>query len=151
MGPRDCPRRDADRGCVRWHVFEHDRAAADLCAIPDCHRAQYFRSGAYYHAIADGWVALPALLSGTTQGYSLVDRDVVPHNGRFANHHAHSVIDEKSFPDHGARVNLDSGQKAAKVRHQPRPQHQMPTLKCGGEPVKDERVKARIRKDDLYR
>ena len=54
---------------------------------------------------ADCGVPFSFFLAGSAQGHALIQRHVVAHNRRLANHHAHSVIDEQSPSDLCARVN----------------------------------------------
>ena len=53
--------------------------------------------------------------SHAAQRDSVVNRAVVPHLGRLADHNAHAVIDEDASADAGAGMNFYSGQKAPDV------------------------------------
>ena len=77
---------------------------------------EYLGAGPDHDSVADRRVTLAALLAGAAQGYALVHRDIVPDDRRFADDHAHAVVDEQSPADGRAGVNLDPGQKAANVR-----------------------------------
>jgi hypothetical protein len=45
----------------------------------------------------------------------MVDHDVVANDCGCANYGGHAVVDEESSSNRGGRVNLDSGEPAAKV------------------------------------
>jgi hypothetical protein len=58
-----------------------------------------------------GWRLAPLSSRGAAQGHALVDRALVAHLGRFADHHAHAVVDEHPPAHGGAGVDLDAGEK----------------------------------------
>ena len=76
--------------------------------------------GADRHAVAHRRMALarlpPGLEGEPAQGDAVVDQHVVADLRRFADHHAHAVVDEEPPADPGAGMDLDAGDEAAGVR-----------------------------------
>jgi hypothetical protein len=45
----------------------------------------------------------------------VIEGAVVADHRRFADHHAHAVIDEEAPADHGARMDLDPGEESRQI------------------------------------
>lgn len=55
-------------------------------------------------------MALAGILAGAAQGNAVVDGAVITDFCRFAEHDAHTVVNEQSVADLGTGVDLDAGQ-----------------------------------------
>jgi len=124
---------DADDCGIWGDVAEDDRTGADAGVFADGDVAQDVRGVADEDVIAQGWVALPADLAGSAEGYALVDGDVVADDGGFADDDAHAVIDEEAAADLRAGVDLDAGPEADDLRTEASEQLEVPAP----EPVVD--------------
>lgn len=58
-------------------------------------------------------------LAGTTEGYSLIERDIRTKFCGFANNKAHTMVDKKSGSKSCSGVDVDTGQKSGKCIKQP--------------------------------
>jgi hypothetical protein len=56
---------------------------------------------------------LPDIFSGSSKGRALVNRHIVTNFSRLSNHNALCMIDKKTFPDFGSRMNVYSCEKPA--------------------------------------
>lgn len=54
-------------------------------------------------------------LAGTTEGYSLIERDIRTKFCGFANNKAHTMVDKKSGSKSCSGVDIDTGQKSENV------------------------------------
>jgi hypothetical protein len=109
---------DADDGGVRGDVAEDDGAGADAGVFADGDVAEDVGGVADEDVVAEGGVALAADLASATESNALVDRDVVPDDGGFANDDTHAVVDEEAAADDGAGVDLDAGPEAGDLGHE---------------------------------
>src|SRR5512145_2442084 len=94
----------------------------------------------------------PALIARKThrsQRHALVDLHAVADNGRFTDDYAGAVIDEKVLADRRAGVNIDSGFRMGRLAHDPRDQRDIRPVQFIGDPVRADRLDARIGNDDL--
>src|SRR5581483_8190173 len=108
---RDDTRRNADYRCVRRHVLNDDRAAADFGVIADEDRAEDARVHADRHVTAQRRVTLTVREAGASERHSLIDGAVVADLRRLPNHDAHPMVDEDALADRCVGVNLDAGQE----------------------------------------
>ncbi len=101
-------RRHADRRRIGGHLVQHHgpRGHAGVVAHPE--RPQDFGARPHQHVVAEGRVALAVVLARAAERHALVQGAVVADFGRFADDHAHAVVDEQPLPDFGARVDFDS-------------------------------------------
>src|SRR5579871_3573715 len=91
--------RHADHGRVIGHGMDYHRAGPNAHVIADADIAQYFRSRAHNHMIAERGVALAGFIAGAAEGHTLVEEHVIADLGRFSDDYAHAVIDEKAAAD----------------------------------------------------
>jgi hypothetical protein len=76
----------------------------------------------------------------------MIQKAVLAHFGRFADHHAHAVVYEEPLGDFCSRVNFDSGHKPIDLRNQPcRELEFMPPQKVR-DPMPRNRVQSRVGK-----
>lgn len=54
-------------------------------------------------------MALPCFLSGSAQGHSLIQCDIIADNRGLSNDHAAAMVDKKSFADNCSGMYLNSG------------------------------------------
>src|SRR5690606_5167467 len=68
---------------------------------------------------ADRGVALALAHRLPAERRAVEEQYVVPDHGRLADHDAHPVVDEQAAPDARTRVDLDPGEEARELRHEP--------------------------------
>ncbi|MNV31191.1 hypothetical protein D3C71_1224900 [compost metagenome] len=139
VGFDDDSPRNPDHGRTRRHFLGHDSIGTHLGTGTDSERAEHFRARPDHDAVTQGRVTLALVPAGATQGHALINSDVVADLGGFTDDDAHAMVDEEATTDLGSRMDLDSGQPAAEVRHQPRqpfqvraPQHRRQTVNPDG-------------------
>ena len=99
------------------HGLDDHGIAADLGTIAHLEAAQHLGTRGHDHVLAQGGMALGALVQrGTAQGDAVVDGAAVADHRRLADHHAHTVVNEDALANHRAGVDFNAGQPAAKVR-----------------------------------
>ena len=98
---------DAGEDGVWWGILGYDSVGADRRAVTDCDWTQYLGSRADHYAIADGGVALALDELRTSEGYAVVEHDVIANLGCLTDDDAHAVVNEEAPADRGAGVNLD--------------------------------------------
>lgn len=54
-------------------------------------------------------MTLAGLLSGTSQGYTLIQGYIISHDRGLSDDDAASMVDKKSLADGGTRMDLDTG------------------------------------------
>ena len=92
--------------------------------------------------VADGWMALADVLTRTAQSNALVNCDVVAHNCRFTNYHAHAVVDEHPVAKYRTGVNFYAGSVAAPLRKNARYKFKSVFVQKMHKPVAAHRTKA---------
>src|SRR5258706_14512927 len=107
---------------------DHHRACPDLHMIAYKDIPENLSSGPNYHVIAQRRMAFSLLVAGAAQGHTLVQQHIVADLRGFPDHYARAMIDEKSPPDRGPRMDFDARQKAAELGEQPRDQFQIPII-----------------------
>src|ERR1019366_8152071 len=81
--------------------------------------AQYFCARANHDIVADRGVPFAVFLAGAAQRYTLVQRDIVAHDGGLADDDSHSVVDEKAVANLCAGMDLDAGNQPGELRQGP--------------------------------
>src|SRR5690554_3897645 len=102
------PARHAHHRRMGRDLAKHHGARSDPGTLSHREGAEYLGPSRYDHVVADGGMAFPSLLAGSSQHDPLVEGDVLTDLGRLADHHTHTVVDEEPFTQAGARVDLDS-------------------------------------------
>src|SRR5579872_3132782 len=105
---------------IGGYAAQHDRACAHAAVIANRYVAQQLGSRSHCDVIAKGRMSLALLFSGSTQRYSLIQRDIVPNDGGLADHGAHAVIDKEASSNLSAGMNLNAGEKARDLRSESR-------------------------------
>src|SRR5690606_6484232 len=108
--------RDTYHGGASGNRLGNDRVRTDLRVLAHLKRAQNFGPRPNDDTVMQRRMALSFIPTGTTQGDALIQSHVITDFGRFTNHHAHSVVNEKASPDARTRMNLDTGQPATNRR-----------------------------------
>jgi hypothetical protein len=111
--------------------------------------AENFGTGTDDDVFTEGGVALATLLAGAAEGDSLVDEGVVSDNGCFADDNAHAVVNKHALANGRAGVNFDAGQEARKVGDQAGDEGNSHKVQPVGEPVEQQRLQARVAKQNL--
>ena len=129
-----------------------DGVRPDLSAGSDREGAEDLGARAYHDAFFQRRMALCSLgKRRSAQRHPVVDRAVVAHFRRLADHDAHAVVDEDAAADLCARMNFNAGEEAPDVGDPAG--EAFPTLKQT--PVRramdHHRMKPRIGKDDFKR
>ncbi len=79
----------------------------------------------------------------------MIQRDVITDFSGFPDNHPHPVIDEKSFADTRARMNFNTGQKAAEMGHHSGRNTPVIAPEPAGDSVRDNRMKTGITRHDF--
>src|SRR5581483_12326783 len=110
-------RRDADHRRAGRHFLHHHRVGADARAVADLEAAEDLGARADDDAGTQGRVALGARIKRrAAKRHALVNRAAIAHFRRLADNHAHAVVDEDAGADPRARMDLDAGEPATKMR-----------------------------------
>ena len=141
--------RNTDRGGIGRQIFEHHTARADTDIIPDIHRAKHLGTGTDQHVIAQCGVALAGILAGAAQGNAVVDGAVITDFCRFAEHDAHTVVNEQPVADLGTGVNLDAGQVAGQLADEARQEETLVTVQKMCNFVRYQHMETGVQNDDL--
>ena len=91
---------------------------ANFRVIPNDDRAKDLGAGAGNNAIAQGRMTLSLVPSSSPKRYSMVKGHIVADLRRFADNHAHTVIDEESPPNSGRWVDFDTSQPSSNMRNE---------------------------------
>lgn len=78
------------------HVLDDNRAAADLRIVVNGDTAKNRRVHAHHNVIAECGMALAAFFARAAERDTLIQRNVIADFARFADDHAHGVIDEET-------------------------------------------------------
>src|SRR5579862_10036083 len=97
---------DADDRRVLRYRPQHHRTRSHPAVVSDNDVSQDLRTGSDHHAVAERRVALALFFPGAAERHTLVQRDVIAHYARFANHYSHAVIDEQPVADLRSRMNF---------------------------------------------
>ena len=119
--------------------------------IADSNAAQDLGAGSDHDVIAEGGMALPSLLPGSTERHALKQRHVIADLGGFPDHDAHTMVDEKPLPDLGGGMNLDAGQETRDLRNRPRHKRNAMSEEPVRHPVRQKRMEAGIGQEDFER
>src|SRR3990170_3251469 len=104
--------RNTDDGRPGRHILHHHGIGTDARVIANRNRPQYLGTGTNHDVITQRWVAFFLAPGGPAERDPVIQRAVISNLGRFTDHDAHAVIDEKPPPDLRARMNLYAGQPA---------------------------------------
>ncbi|MNK96625.1 hypothetical protein D3C87_1169150 [compost metagenome] len=139
VGLDDDPPRNTHHSGTRRHFLGHDGIGTHLGPGTDSERAQHLRARPDHDAITQGRVTLALVPAGAAQGHALINSHVIADFGGFTDNDAHAMVNEETTTDLGTRMDLDPGQPAAEIRHQPRqpfqvraPQHRRQTVNPDG-------------------
>ena len=89
-------------------------------------------------------MALAFLPGRAAQRHAVIHGHIVADLGRFADHHAHAVVDKETPPDGRPRMDLDTGEPARKVRNEARQPFEIGMPQRIGQAMEDARMQARI-------
>jgi hypothetical protein len=149
-------RRDADHGGASRHVGQHDGIGPHPGAPAEGDRPEDLGAGADDHVVLQRRVPLGVALRGRIDGrrdaaerHVMVERHVVAHLGGLADDHAQPMVDEQALADPRAGMDLDAGQDAAEIRHEPGHQLKSQLPQPVRQPVEHHGVEAGIGEDDL--
>ena len=120
-----------------------------LCPITDV--SQNLGARADHHVVADGGMAFASFLAGSTQRHALIQQYVVADFGGFANHHAHSMVDETAPADLSAGMDFDSCSGADELRQDPRGEREPGAVQLMTQPMQQDGVETGITKEDFER
>ena len=94
-------------------------------------------------------MALARLLAGTPESDALIHGDILPDLGGLTDDHPGSVVDEEAFAQSGPRVDLDTGQQTADLRHEARGQRHLALPESLRRPVEPQSMQPRVAGEDL--
>lgn len=147
----DHARLHADNRRVGRHLLQHDRIRADAAVIANVERTEHLCARRNKHIVANRRVALAGVVSGAAEGHAMVNRAIVTDLGGFADDNAHAVVNEQAAANGRARVDLDAGHMARKLRKPAREEKPLMFVQPVRLPVQDQRVKALIQQEYLER
>ena len=78
------------------------------------------RAGAHHDVVAQGRVALSAVLARHAEGHALVEQAIIADDGRLADDDAHAVVDHEALADGRGGRDLDAVAAAGEAREQSR-------------------------------
>ena len=78
--------------------------------------AQYLGTGSDGDVVAQGGVALAALVSRAAECDALVQHAIIADDGGLPDDDSHGVVDEQATPDLRGGMNLDAGEKPGDLR-----------------------------------
>ena len=108
-------RGNADHGAVLRHVLDDNRAATDLRIVVNGDTAKNGCIHANHNVIAERGMALAALFARAAERDTLIQRDVIADFARFADDHAHGVVDEETTADFRSRVNFHARHETSEL------------------------------------
>jgi hypothetical protein len=79
---------------ARGNIVDNDAVRTNFGSVANANRAEQLGSRTDSHIVANRWVPLAGLKASATQGDSLIQRYIRPDLSRFADHHAHTVVNE---------------------------------------------------------
>src|SRR5258706_10984779 len=91
------------------HRFDHDRACSNQRTTPNGNISQYLSARPDNDIISECGMTFPPFLTSSSQGHTLVERDIVTNDSGLADHHSHPMVDEKTFSNLSAWMNLNTG------------------------------------------
>ena len=100
--------RNADSGAVFRNVGEHHGVGGNLDVAADVDGAEHLGTCTNHDVVTQCGVALALVFAGAAQRHALIQQAVVADDGGFADDHAHAVVDEQTFSDLCAGVDLDA-------------------------------------------
>ena len=106
------PARNADHGRVGRNRIDHDRVGADAGVGADCDISQHLGPRTHDNVIPECRMPFFALVARSPEGHALVNQAIVSDDRGLANDCAHAMVDEKSAPDRGPRMDLDPREDA---------------------------------------
>src|SRR4030042_7197526 len=107
--------RNAHNRRPRWNRFDHHRARADPCAIPNGNGSQNSGVGSNNDTVSQRGMAFLFFKGRTAHHDAFINEAIVTDLCRLSNDHAHSVIDEEPPSKLCPWMNLDSRKPAIKV------------------------------------
>ena len=94
-------------------------------------------------------MALAGILAGAAQGNAVVDGAVITDFCRFAEHDAHTVVNEQPVADLGTGVDLDAGQVAGQLADEARQEETLVTVQKMCNFVRYQHMETGVQNDDL--
>ena len=148
---------DNHRGIRRYRIGQPDISADDRTCSDNGFASEDGCAGIDDDIILNGGMAFPAseFVTGSfgdgqsAQRDSLVNSDVVPDFGGFADHHPGSMVNDETFSDFGGRVNIDTGNAVSIFGHNPRQQRHAEIHQLMGNSINGDGKYTRIAEDDL--
>ena len=126
------------------HILDHHGIGADARPITHGDGAQHLGACTDHHAAAQRGMALALFPAHSAQRHTLIQRAVVTHHRRLADHHTKAMIDEDPLADGGTGVNLDPGQQPPAMGHNPCQRLESSSPQAMGQTMAGHGVHARI-------
>ena len=137
---------------VPGESYRHgDRVRAYVCALAEGDRPEDLRAGAYDDSVAERRMAFRGLQRRPTQCDAVIEHAVVADLRRFADDHAHAVVDEEPPPDGRPGMDFDPRDRPHRLGDEPgwKPQPGRALPHRVSEAVAPHRVDARVAQNDL--
>ena len=112
--------RNTDNCCPGRDRLGYHGIRTDFGTLTHFERSQYLCACTYHDAVADRGVALTLAPARSTEGHTLIQRNVVTNNRCLTNNHTHTVVNEKAPANCGSRMYLDTGKPPRQRRNSAR-------------------------------
>src|ERR1022692_1273815 len=141
--------RNAYHGGVVWDRTNHHRSSAHLGVIAYCDVAQDLGAGSDHHVVADARMTLSLFLARSPQRHALVHQDVVADLGSFADHDAHSVVDEAAPADLRAGMDFNACYGANELRENASGEREAGAVQLVTQPMQQDSMESGIAEEDF--
>ncbi|MNJ59958.1 hypothetical protein D3C77_556650 [compost metagenome] len=94
-------------------------------------------------------MAFALIPASAAEGHALINSHVITNLGGFTDDDTHAMVDKETTTDLGPRMNLDPGQPATEVRHQPRQPFQFVAPQHAGQSMDPDRMHAGVAGQDF--
>ena len=104
--------RDASNSDMRWHVFHHNAAGANLSPFTDVDIADDRSRCANQYTMSYFRVTVTLYLTCAAQRNTVKYGDIVFNDGSFTNHYARGMVEHNAAANAGGRVNIGAENSA---------------------------------------
>ena len=107
----DDPRGNTDCGRIGRHLVEHHRACGYLGIVAYGEWSEHLSARADHYVVAEGWMALSGMFTGSAERNTLIQRAVIADLSRLSDNDPRAVVDKQSLTYRSTRMDLYSGKK----------------------------------------
>ena len=106
---------DPHNSAVRFDVANHHRSCTDASIGSYFNGSQYFGASTDYDVHAKCGVTLAVIFACASQSHPLIEQAAITNFSGFTDHNSHTVINEDTMADRGARVDLNTCESPPKL------------------------------------